>query len=687
MKDPAQSPEVSASTEAGSILLVAAILLGIAMLALSSILIGASGHSRINFAAYHRERAFLLADSGLTAAIQQLNRGNQGNLSLLQSHGFFQNVNAFSDPTWGFTTVVTDKSPGKKHIVSTGFFGKQKAVVSSDILLRTTQQDIHALYAFAIYAGNSSGDTNYVLQIGGTAAQSDVVNGDVYSGGDLELSGDAHLRHPEQAFDADGNGLWDEGEDRHDSGTQVFHSNALTRADFDAYTGTVDRALTYPNGQYDQGEAFIDTVGNGVYDPDEVFTDLDGDGVYGFGEPFTDTNGNGAHDVGEPFVDHGNGTYDAGEVFVDVNGDGVWNAEVAGWTDVAGVWHPPIPAEDYADLGNGAYDPAETFEDRNSVYDPGEEFFDDRNGRYDYGAQATGTITGMPAPGTGQQAATGGAPPITPPDLSRMYYDRPNAVLPPVDASPGWGHDVAVADAAFDANGQVHPSTDPAHIFVKNPTDRSYTPIPGKDDYFLEDPTDPSYGDSSQQIMVASNGNDKVYYVDGNLYIHNPDTFDFKFREPGVRVTVVANGNITISDEFRYNGGTANPQDCLSLIAMKDPACTNSGNIYLGDAQFGTGGDIHAMLFAENDFVDNNLNTSGQSHLTVFGNMTAGNHVALNRSGSDRTRLDVTLDERILDQEDMPPGLPAALAGQRTLSVPTTWTVIPGTWVSYSNLR
>ena len=152
----------------------------------------------------------------------------------------------------------------------------------------------------------------------------------------------------------------------------------------------------------------------------------------------------------------------------------------------------------------------------------------------------------------------------------------------------------------------------------------------------------------------------------------------------------MANGNITISDEFRYNGGTTNPMDSLCLIAMKDPALTNapSGNIYLGDASYGTGGDVHAMLYAENDFKDNNLDTTGQSDLNIFGNMSAGNQVNLFRTtGSKRTKLDVTLDRRIQEGTVTAPGVPPAVSGQRGIFVSHEWDLVKGTWNCQSRLK
>lgn len=677
----------------GSVVMITAVFMAIASLALVSIFVASNTYSRINHSSYERERAFLLADAGLRAAALQFEQGGNGVIDIATSRQFFANTNVFRAANWGFSTTVSNLSATLKRVSSFGEYGGGRVTATANIHQTQKTRNIHPLYSHAIYAGNSSRSTNYVLRIGGVGTAADFVIGDVYSGNNIQITGDARLRLPETYTDLNGNGFYDEGEGRVDSGTTQSAMGPMDPDDFAAYLASLNNDLLYPNGIYDNGEAFVDTIGNGVYDSGEEFTDLDGDGQYGFGEPFNDGDEDGEFDSGESFVDRGNGQYDSGEEFVDANNNGIWDAAQPGyykktWNGRRWVntWVPPVPAEDYADEGNGQYDVGEEFEDRNGIYDPGEDYADDRNGRFDYGTTATGTITGAPTPGLGQQAATGSNEALDPPNLRVMYYSRPKTASAPADASADWGHDVNVAAAPFNSNGRITNTNNPSHIFVKNPTDRSYTKITGKNDYFLEDPSDASYGNSHQFLNVNSSGNEKVYYVDGNLYLHNPSTYDFMFRQPGVRITIVANGNITLSDEFWYNGGTENPQDSLALIAMKDPAQPNSGNIYLGDAQFGTGGDIHAMLYAENNFVDNNLDTTGQPYLSVFGNMTAGNEVNIKRDGPRRTRLDVTLDERIVQQRMLPPGLPAGIAGQRQIGVPGAWEVVRGSWYSHSPL-
>jgi hypothetical protein len=316
-----------------------------------------------------------------------------------------------------------------------------------------------------------------------------------------------------------------------------------------------------------------------------------------------------------------------------------------------------------------------------------------------------------------------------------MYYDVSKDSYEPMGALSRWGHDVEVTSSDYGGNIAITDSSRPEHIFVRNPPTggstysggaqvygRSYSRVYDDngyrvDDYFLEDPTDSTYnsyvsGDSidgtsytaPMYVNVKENGNVRLYYVDGNVYIHHPRVYSMRFRKPGTRITIVARGNITLSDEFYYNADydrnlsrsdmdstiVDNPSDALCLIALKNPNCADSGNIYIGDAQFGTGGSIHAMLYAENDFVDNNINSSGQPFISIYGNMSAGNHIRLNRpsgGSSNRTRLDITLDERIREGTIIVPGLPHPVGNDRSIQVDTAWQLLPGSWKSWSMLQ
>jgi hypothetical protein len=215
--------------------------------------------------------------------------------------------------------------------------------------------------------------------------------------------------------------------------------------------------------------------------------------------------------------------------------------------------------------------------------------------------------------------------------------------------------------------------TNPAHIFRKNPSDRaSDINATVKADYFLEDPFEPVSSDSGSTGANAcpitlsgvsgepgASSNHKVFYIDGNLWIHNKKTFSFKINHDdpnGVQVTFVARGNIYFSDNVFYKNTAT---DGIAFIAMKDSAVSDSGNIYFGDPVFGTLEQMHAFMYAENNFIDKNLSATGSAQVTVYGNMTAGNKVDIQRDyGSQHSKLTVNYDGRISMGQLQMPGLP-----------------------------
>ena len=92
-------------------------------------------------------------------------------------------------------------------------------------------------------------------------------------------------------------------------------------------------------------------------------------------------------------------------------------------------------------------------------------------------------------------------------------------------------------------------------------------------------------------------------------------------------------------------------------------------SIYLGDPRWGTLELMHAYLYAENDFLDNNLDASGSREVVLHGNMTAGNHVDIqrdffkNNGQVEHSRLEINFDERASLDTISLPGLPEAQSG------------------------
>ncbi len=280
--------------------------------------------------------------------------------------------------------------------------------------------------------------------------------------------------------------------------------------------------------------------------------------------------------------------------------------------------------------------------------------------------------------GTARSAVTGQTQPL--PDITGAHYETNNDVN--VNAAFK-----AAKYASGNGGGKAWqlPATDPAHIFRLNPSDRaSNTSTTTKDDYFLEDPytplkTDPKSDGSDPYIVQlsdpktkgATDGNNKLYYIDGNLWVHNLSSMSFAIQGPaggdGMHITIVVKGNIYVSDNIYLKDKA---KDGLALIALKDSAVKDSGNIYFGDPTFGTLEHMSAFMYAENNFYDNNLDATGSAIVSVDGNMTAGNQVAINRDyGKQHSKLTVNFDNRISTKQITLPGLPKATATQTGLKI------------------
>lgn len=277
--------------------------------------------------------------------------------------------------------------------------------------------------------------------------------------------------------------------------------------------------------------------------------------------------------------------------------------------------------------------------------------------------QAAGTITGI----AGDRVAE-----IAPPNLAARHYETNNDVNVSAEFRTSGTNTYS---SSYGGTAVQLPEANPAHIFRKNPSDRA-DEIRGttKDDYFLEDPyqtvnTSSSVNSNNATPITLSglggapgvSGTKKLYYIDGNLWVHNLNIYNFVIKHneaDGVQVTFVVKGNIYLSDNILLR----NPvKDGIALIALKDTAVADSGNIYFGDPEFGTLEQMDAYMYAENDFKDNNLSTSGSAVVRLNGVMSAGNKIQVNRgSGTTRTQLVVDFDPRVRDGSLVLPGLPDA---------------------------
>lgn len=228
---------------------------------------------------------------------------------------------------------------------------------------------------------------------------------------------------------------------------------------------------------------------------------------------------------------------------------------------------------------------------------------------------------------------------------------------------------------SHDAGGEADQVSEdnPAHIFRRNPSDRtSETSSTTKDDYFLEDPYETVGIDAAQDgsdpygITLSGlgaepgpDGNRAVYYIDGNLWLHNKQSFSFAIEHNeanGIQVAFVVLGNIYFSDNLFYDDPD---MDGVLFIALDDPDEPDSGNIYFGDSEFGTLEEMHAYMYAENDFLDVNMDAAGSKEVHLHGIMSAGNQVQIERDFEDaHSKLSVQFDDRVSTGVLDMPGVP-----------------------------
>jgi roadblock/LC7 domain-containing protein len=278
-----------------------------------------------------------------------------------------------------------------------------------------------------------------------------------------------------------------------------------------------------------------------------------------------------------------------------------------------------------------------------------------------------------------------GIAPYVTPDLVGMNYAVNNT------------HNVAqiFADEGI-SSGHLpvgHPLRD---VFVKNPSDMGgECGSTASDDFFFEPSSISAGGNWRTAETPLHAGNNRVYYVDGDVWVHNRTTYGFNMDG---KVTIVATGNIHICDNLQYKDSSS----MLGLVALgkynEDGELVSGGNVYFGDPAYGTLYNFSAMMFAANNFLYN-TNAIGRSTaeptsgFTINGSFAALNEVSVERdwytSGSTprparydcstnqwvdsetgavltsteigtlrHYQMIVNYDDRVRTQETQPPGLP-----------------------------
>jgi hypothetical protein len=287
-------------------------------------------------------------------------------------------------------------------------------------------------------------------------------------------------------------------------------------------------------------------------------------------------------------------------------------------------------------------------------------------------------------------AVTEGAEVKSHPSLESMNYAVNNT------------HNVSkiFADAGI-SSGYLPSGNELYNVMVKNPGNRSSEcSTTSGDDYFLEPASVNNNGASSKDAKTPLNvGEDRVYYVDGDVWVHSPSTYGFLVDG---KVTIVATGDIHISDNLKY----ADNESVLGLVALGkydgSGQLISGGNIYFGDPRYGTMYTVSALMFAADSFLYNTDSVTGGSEepetgFSVYGNLNALNQVSINRDWYDsgtgwnkvakpayfdpttdqwvdletgaaltgteigslrHYQMAITYDDRVRTQDTQPPGLP-----------------------------
>jgi hypothetical protein len=202
-------------------------------------------------------------------------------------------------------------------------------------------------------------------------------------------------------------------------------------------------------------------------------------------------------------------------------------------------------------------------------------------------------------------------------------------------------HNVAqIFQSAGVTSGHLPVGNELRDVFVRNPSDRAdECATTTGNDYFFEPASGFVTGGPYTGDTPLHAGTDRVYYVDGDLWIESDPTYGFKMDG---KVTIVATGNIHICDNLQY----ADASSMLGLIALgKYDASGNlisGGNIYFGDAIWGNMSVFSAMMFAANDFLfnfDRITSTSAEpdSGFTINGSFSATNQVSIYREWYTKT--------------------------------------------------
>ncbi len=162
----------------GTSLVIALVILLILMSLAAVVVQSARSAKRSTRASMSEARSQYTAESGLSDSIADVAAGGPGDVGSAAAPVPFSGG--------GYWVDATDNGDETWLLVSRGV--QDHGACALEAVLSTPIGD---LYRYAAFAGNSTNDPSYALEFAGTVPQNDVIDGDVYSGGDLLISADA----------------------------------------------------------------------------------------------------------------------------------------------------------------------------------------------------------------------------------------------------------------------------------------------------------------------------------------------------------------------------------------------------------------------------------------------------------------------------------------------------------------
>ena len=218
--------------------------------------------------------------------------------------------------------------------------------------------------------------------------------------------------------------------------------------------------------------------------------------------------------------------------------------------------------------------------------------------------------------------------------------DEPDPInLTAMDYANNNTHNVAqIFQTAGVSSGYLPSGHELRNVFVKNPSGRS-AECAGTtgDDYFFEPSSGIVFGSPKTGDTPINAGNDRVYYIDGDLWVHNIDTYGFEMNG---KATIVVTGDIHICDNMEY----ANENSLLGLVALGkydgSGNLVSGGNIYFGDPVQGVMYIFSGMMYAGNDFLFNTDRITSRSAEPESGFIINGSFAAAGQVNIDRDWYD-----------------------------------------------